>query len=361
VDPARVEEVLINLLENATRYSPPNRLITVEAEREKTVVKISVTDQGIGVPKDKRHEIFEKYVRAGSEGEGSGLGLYISRRIVEEHGGEIWVESPPDDQEEGARFLFTLPIMPEITTTELPRTRKEPGLEQVPEGDMRVLIVEDEPDFQVLLRTILNEAGYQTEVAPDGQTALDVIQTSPPEMILLDWMLPGMDGLNVCRNIRRWTNAPILMVTSKTSQEDLIKALDAGADDYITKPFRTPELLARIQSAARRREVWADEEPDRFSANGLTINFDAQEVWLHGQRLELTPTELNLLTYMARNRGQVLTYELLLDHLYGTEKKANLHNLFVHVSRLRKKIEPDPEEPRFIITRWGLGYVFMPA
>jgi DNA-binding response OmpR family regulator len=251
--------------------------------------------------------------------------------------------------------------MPEITTTELPRTRKEPGLEQVPEGDMRVLIVEDEPDFQVLLRTILNEAGYQTEVAPDGQTALDVIQTSPPEMILLDWMLPGMDGLNVCRNIRRWTNAPILMVTSKTSQEDLIKALDAGADDYITKPFRTPELLARIQSAARRREVWADEEPDRFSANGLTINFDAQEVWLHGQRLELTPTELNLLTYMARNRGQVLTYELLLDHLYGTEKKENLHNLFVHVSRLRKKIEPDPEEPRFIITRWGLGYVFMPA
>jgi DNA-binding response OmpR family regulator len=323
------------------------------------MIKISVTDQGKGVTKDKLHEIFEKYARVGSEGEGSGLGLYICRRIVEGHGGKIWVESPPADQEEGARFLLTLPIMPEITPTELPRTQKEPWMEQVPEGDMRVLIVEDEPDFQVLLLTILNKAGYQTEVVPDGQTALDVIQTSPPDLILLDWMLPGVDGLNVCKNIRRWTNAPILMVTSKTSQEDLIKALDAGADDYITKPFRTPELLARIQSAARRRKVWADEEPDRFSANGLTINFDTQEVWLQGQRLDLTPTELTLLTYMARNRGQVLTYELLLDHLYGTEKEVSPHNLFVHVSRLRKKIEPDPEEPRFIITRWGLGYVFM--
>jgi PAS domain S-box-containing protein len=359
VDPARIEEVLINLLENASHYSPPIRPITIRTQQEKTMVKISVTDQGRGVPKDKLREIFEKYARVGSEGEGSGLGLYICQRIVEGHGGKIWVESPPADQEEGARFLFTLPIMPEITTTELPRTQKEPWMEQVPEGDMRVLIVEDEPDFQVLLRTILNEAGYQTEVAPDGQTALDVIQTSPPDLILLDWMLPGMDGLNVCKNIRRWTNAPILMVTSKTSQEDLIKALDAGADDYITKPFRTPELLARIQSAARRRKVWADEEPDRFSANGLTINFDTQEVWLQGQRLDLTPTELTLLTYMARNRGQVLTYELLLDHLYGTEKEVSPHNLFVHVSRLRKKIEPDPEEPRFIITRWGLGYVFM--
>jgi two-component system response regulator VicR len=361
VDPARIEEVLINLLENSVRYSPPNRPITIQAEREKMAIKISVTDQGIGVPKDIRHEIFEKYVGEGSEGDGSGLGLYISRRIIEEHGGKIWVESPPPDQEEGARFLFTLPIMPEITSDELPRIRKELGLEQVPEGDMRVLIVEDEPDFQVLLRTILNKTGYQTEVAPDGQTTLDIIQTSPPDMILLDWMLPGMDGLNLCRNIRRWTNAPILMVTSKTSQEDLIKALDAGADDYITKPFRTPELLARIQSAARRREMWADEEPDRFNANGLTVNFDTQEVWMSGQRLELTPTELNLLIYMARNRGQVLTYELLLDHLYGTDKEASLHNLFVHVSRLRKKIEPDPEEPRFIITRWGLGYVFMPT
>jgi DNA-binding response OmpR family regulator len=150
------------------------------------------------------------------------------------------------------------------------------------------------------------------------------------------------------------------MITSKTSQEDLIAAMDAGADDYVTKPFQTPELLARTRALLRRGDVWAEEGPDRFSAQGLLINYDSQEVWLSDRKIELTPTEFNLVSYLSKNKGQALTYELLLNHLYGMGKVRNRHDLFVHISRLRKKIEPDPKEPSFIVTRWGIGYVFMP-
>jgi DNA-binding response OmpR family regulator len=234
-----------------------------------------------------------------------------------------------------------------------------PALSLTPESGSRVLVVEDEPDFQALLRTVFNQAGYQVEIAPNGPAAIDVVQTSEPDVVLLDWILPGMEGINVCRNIRRWSSVPILMLTSKTSQEDLISALDAGADDYVTKPFHTPELLARTRALLRRGDLRLEAGPDRFSAEGLSINFDSREVWVASERIELTPTEFDLLALLARNRGQVLTYEQLLTHLYGLGKVRSRHDLFVHISRLRKKIERDPKNPLYILTRWGVGYVFM--
>jgi PAS domain S-box-containing protein len=359
-DPARVEEVIVNLLENALRYSPSDQGIVMGARVAEPMLEISVTDHGPGVPEEKQGLIFEKYSKADHKSEGSGLGLYISRQIVEAHGGRIRVESPPKGMERGARFTFTLPIMPTEVKAKAVQREKIAEFEKVRETEegLRVLVVEDEPDFQELLRTILKKEGYRVEVAPDGPTAIDIVHTSAPDIILLDWMMPGMNGLSTCRNIRRWTNAPILMVTSRTAQEDLIAALDAGADDYVTKPFKTPEFLARIQALARRRKEWADEEPDRFTVDGLSINFDTYEVWRSGERVELTPTEFDLLAYMIHNRGLVLTYDQLMDHLYGVEKDRNRHDLFVHVSRLRKKIEPVPDEPRYITTRWGVGYSF---
>jgi two-component system response regulator RegX3 len=322
------------------------------------MLEISVMDHGRGVPKEKQSDLFEKYTQADQESEGSGLGLYISRMIVEAHGGRIWVESPPKGMQNGARFNFTLPIMPPEVKEKVVKKEIESVIDDDLVEGLRVLVVEDEPDFQELLRVILKKEGFQVEVAPDGPTAIDIVHTSSPDIILLDWMMPGMSGLSTCRNIRRWTDAPILMVTSRTAQEDLIAALDAGADDYVTKPFKTPEFLARIQALARRRETWAEEEPDRFTFDGLSINFDTYEVWRSGMWVDLTPTEFELLAYLVRNRGQVLTYDQLMDHLYGTDKDRNRHDLFVHVSRLRKKIEPDPEEPRYILTKWGVGYSF---
>lgn len=358
-DPARVEELLINLLENAVRYTPAGQPIEIGATTQNRSVLISVTDLGAGVPAERQREIFRRNMQGGSRAGSSGLGLYISRKIAEAHGGKLWVESPIPGYEHGTRFTFSLPEMPEIE----PR-RESPG-PQAPsplaaEDQLRVLVVEDEVDFQALLRTTLTEAGYQVEVAQDGPSAVDVVQMSSPDLVVLDWVLPGMSGLQAARNIRRWSQAPILMITSKTAQEDLVAAFEAGVDDYLTKPFQTAELLARLHALARRRQVAAEDDQHSLNVNGLTIDYEARRVWLAGRTVELTPTEYELLAHLAQHRGQVLTYQQLLEHLYGSRLERSRHDLFVHVSRLRKKIETDPDDPEFIQTRWGVGYVFSP-
>jgi PAS domain S-box-containing protein len=361
VDPARVEEVLINLFENAVRFDPMGKPIILRAEVEKPFLKISVIDHGTGISHEKQKLIFAKYERANEEGGGTGLGLFIARKIVEAHGGRIWVSSPPKGRKQGADFSFTIPLMPSRSS---PETKQE-DVHLIPDRSdatgIRVLIVEDEPDIQTLLSMMLRDEGYIVDVASDGPTTMDYLRLSPPSIVLLDWMLPGMSGVTVCRLIRRWSNIPILLITSKTSQADLVTALDAGADDYITKPFQGPELLARMRALIRRGERWeAEEERDRLSMEGLLIDFDAREVWMQSSPLHLTPTEFEILAYLARHRGQVLTYSQIRAHLWGEGTGKTKHDLFVHISRIRKKIEPEPEEPRFLVTRWGIGYVFLP-
>lgn len=367
VDPARSEEVIINLLDNAAHYTPVEHPILIRGRASDAWLKISILDHGPGIPSEKQSKIFEKYVRGESEGEGTGLGLYICRMIVEAHGGRIWVDSPPSsvDQETGAEFTFTLPFLPELPT-ETPSTDVLPEpFSTVDQGDQAegetILVVEDEADVQALLHTILSQEGYLVEIAPDGPTALDIIQVAPPSLVLLDWVMPGMLGLHVCRSIRRWSNIPIIMVTSKTSQADLIAALDAGADDYVTKPFQSEELLARIRTLIRRGDAMElDVAEDQFTADSLRIDYGARSVWLYDERLELTPTEYKLMVYLARHRGQVVTYDQLIDEIGDPAEKRSRHRLFVHVSRLREKIEVDPKNPHFIQTHWGIGYVFLP-
>jgi PAS domain S-box-containing protein len=364
VDPMRIEEVLINLLENAARYSPEDEPILISTQVERGMLRIAITDRGTGVPIEQQERIFEKYKRADGLSEGSGLGLFIARTIVEAHGGKIWVESPPRGRTEGSSFILTVPLMPEIDLADEKSVTHRSEISQSSiqrksgAKDFQILVVEDEADSQALLHSILTQAGYQVQVAENGPDAIDLMQHLIPDAVLLDWILPGMDGIAVCRNIRNWSNVPVLMITSRTSLEDLIAALDAGADDYITKPFQSEELLARLNAVLRRKNAWIDKPSDHVSAGGILINFDAQEVWSHGRRIDLTPTEFNLLAYLVRNEGQVLTYDQLLEHLYGSSKQYKRHDLFVHVSRLRKKIEPNPEDPRYLSTRWGVGYIF---
>lgn len=357
-DPARIEELLVNLLENAVRYSPPGAPIEVEARQHNKQVEISVTDSGPGIEPERQQTVFQKNVQGGERSGTSGLGLYISRKIAEAHGGRLWLKSPLPGSDHGTRFTFTLPELPEVSI--VPQETEPLQQLSADENQLQVLIVEDEVDFQALLRSTLQRAGYQVQVAPSGPVAVDIVQSSPPDLVILDWMLPGMDGLQVAKNIRRWSSAPILMVTSKTAQEDLVSAFEAGADDYLTKPFQSSELLARLHALARRRETLPEQDQDSLNFDGLLIDYQAAQVWLSGAQVDLTPTEYELLVYLSRHRGQVLTYEQLLDHLYGGQVDRSRHDLFVHVSRLRKKIEADPEDPSFIQTRWGIGYVFSP-
>ncbi|MBN1266703.1 MAG: response regulator [Anaerolineales bacterium] len=362
VDPARVEEVLMNLLDNAVRYSPAGQPVRVHVSLEQDKVLVSVTDSGPGIPEDRAAVIFDQYEQLQPEHEGSGLGLYICRRIVEAHGGKIWLETPSGSTG-GACFVFSLPVMPAGQVDTIPQNfpvRDQP----VTADSARILVVEDEPDFQTLYYTILTEHGYQVELAPDGPTALDMLLNSDPDMVILDWLLPGMDGLNVLRGIRRWTQIPILLVTSRTSQKDLVTALDAGADDYLSKPIQSDELLARIRALLRRGDSWLDtDQKSRFTSKGFSINFETRQVWIGKKLIQLTPTEYRLIAYLALNRGQVLTYDQMVSELWENQSEKTRQDLFVHVSRLRRKLSAAAEETAhqgtsYIETRWGVGYFF---
>lgn len=367
VDSARIEEVLMNLLDNAVRHAPSSRPIEIEASHQQDMVRISVRDHGPGIQADKAPLIFEQYEQLHPDDKGSGLGLYISRKIVEAHGGSIWLEAPEEGS--GACFVFTIPVMPSVEAFETP-DRTSPSLE--PPAAVQashILVVEDEADFQTLYYAILGEHGYQVEIAGDGPTAIDVLMGSSPDLVILDWLLPGMDGLSVLRGIRRWTQIPILLVTSRTSQKDLVTALDAGADDYLTKPFQSDELLARIRALLRRGEGWLEVDTrSRYSSGGFSIDFDSQQVWVAGEKVQLTPTEYQILAYLVHNRGQVLTYDQIVSEVWGGDPSKGRQDLFVHVSRLRRKLtaavgpmvveKSGAQGSGFIETRWGLGYLF---
>jgi PAS domain S-box-containing protein len=359
-DAARIEEVFINLLDNAVRYNPAGKNIIIEIHASASWLVVSVRDFGKGIPADKQKTIFDKYVRVDEEEGGTGLGLYISRKIIEAHGGQIRVQSPLPDRKAGTEFIFTLPVtIPsrphDITTDRLPAGTPATNHEAT------ILVIEDESDYLLLLKTLLSEEGYQVETVSNGISALDVIRISPPDLILLDWMLPGMNGLAVCQGIRRSTNIPIIVVTSCTDQEELLTAFDAGADDYLIKPFDRKELFARIRALLRREEsAQSPSRSSRFSAHGLVIDFDTREVWLDGKNLFLSMTEYEILEYLARHRNQLLTYDQITDSIDALKPDQDRNALYVHISRLRSKIEPDPKNPSHLITRWGIGYVFMP-
>jgi PAS domain S-box-containing protein len=359
VDPARIEETLTILIENAVRHAPSSEPITVGARQEGTMVVMWVADDGPGIPPDKQQDIFEKYSQLDADSEGAGLGLYIARKIVEAHGGRISVKSPLDDRRSGSIFRFTVPMMP-AQALERQETDVASSVSAMKDGQGdAILVIEDQPDMQALLHSILSQEGYEALIAPNGAEGVELFRVASPKLILLDWMLPGMDGLAICRTIRRWSQVPIIVLTSRVARDDLITALNAGADDYITKPFQPMELLARIKAAIRRSGEWRESERlDRFVAGPLVLDFDLQSGWMRGGELELTPTEYQLLVYLVRNRGRVLTYRQIMDQLWGESGEATKRNLFVHISRLRNKIEVDPKNPRFITTRWGVGYMF---
>lgn len=360
VDPARVEEVLVTLIENAGRYADAGHQMEVSAEAGSSMVTLAVTDRGPGIPPDQQTALFDRYTSEATKGAASGLGLFISRKIVEAHGGRLWLESPPAGLDHGCRFLFTLPRVPDLGARRA--RRSSPGRPLAGRSsDITVVLVEGDIQRQESIARALTGAGYRVETAPDGPAGLEAISRLDPEAVVLDRQLPGYDGLAICRNVRRWSLVPILMLTSRTGQSDLIAALDAGADDYLTPPFDRADLLARVSALLQRgpRDSAGRPNEDQATFDGLLLDYDRRQVWLDDRPIELTPTEFDLLAYLSHNRNRVLSHEQLLTHVWGGQAGSR-HTLFVHINRLRKKIERDPAEPEFIVTRWGVGYTFFP-
>ena len=237
--------------------------------------------------------------------------------------------------------------------------------------DAKVLVVEDEPTLLETLEYNLTRQGYQVYTAADGLTALDVAQQQRPDVIVLDVMLPGIDGFEVCRILRQEMNVPILMLTARADEVDKIVGLEVGADDYLTKPFSMRELLARVKALLRRVRLIHEElaaEADKSSVaetNGdvlkfedLTINLTRREVLLQGEPLRLKPKEYELLVFLASNRDAVLSRDLILERVWSWDYAGGTRTVDVHVRWLREKIEPDPAHPIRIITVRGTGYRF---
>ncbi len=220
----------------------------------------------------------------------------------------------------------------------------------------RVLAVDDEPQILRALETILTGAGYEVETAATGEEALARATLRPPDAIVLDLMLPGASGTEVCRELRGWTQVPILVISIVGDEEEKIDALDAGADDYITKPFSVGELLARLRAALRRAE--SPREPI-LELGDLRIDLDKRAVALRGEPLHLTPHEYRLLALFARNEGRLLTPRMILRDVWGPAYQDELHYVHVYVSRLRRRIEDDPANPRYLLTETSAGYRFV--
>jgi len=223
----------------------------------------------------------------------------------------------------------------------------------------RVIIADDDLAIIKFLRANLEAIGYKTLTAMDGAEALQTIEMELPDLVILDIMMPRLDGFEVCQQLREWSQIPIIMLSARGDEEDKVKCLDLGADDYITKPFGVEELLARVKAVFRRTQaVGAITTQPAFTSGDLTINFVERRVTIADREVKLTPTEYNLLRELVLNAGKVLTHTHLLSKVWGPEYRDEREYLHVFIRRLRNKLEPDPTNPSYIITVPGVGYQF---
>ena len=354
-DRRRVVQVLGNLLANAARHSPQSSVIRVGAARTGVHVEFSVADEGRGIPAEGLPLLFRKFSRVQSEdtGEDTGLGLAICKGIVEAHGGRIWAES--DGPGRGTRFAFTIPTVEEAGSgpaVSSPSSRTiRPG---EPAERVRVLAVDDDPQALRYIRDTLARAGYQPVVTGDPEEALRLMQEDRPHLALLDLMLHGADGIELMQDLRGIAAVPVIFLSAYGREENVTRALDAGAVDYVVKPFSPTELGARIRAALRRRETPEPTEP--YVHSDLTVDFARHRVTIGDRPVPLVAMEYRMLTELAANGGQVLTYDHLLERVWGGNSGSDVRPMRTIVSKLRRKLGDDADIPTYIFTEPRVGY-----
>jgi two-component system, OmpR family, KDP operon response regulator KdpE len=229
----------------------------------------------------------------------------------------------------------------------------------MPAKKTTIVAADDDPQILRLVTRNLQFEGYEIIAVSDGQAALEQIEAHSPELVLLDIMMPRLDGFTVTQRVREFSAVPIIILTARGQDQDKIRGLDLGADDYLTKPFSVEELLARVRAVIRRSQVSAEAHglTAATTVGELTIDYPQRLVTMRGQEVTLTPTEYRILAYLAQNAGRVVTQDLLLEHVWGPEYSGESHMLQVNINRLRRKIEDDHTHPRYILTKVGVGYL----
>ena len=349
VDERRIVQVLNNLFSNASRHAPESSSIHVGAVRDGVHVAISVSDEGRGVPPGQLPYLFRKYADVGRGDRapdigGVGLGLAICKGLVEAHGGRIRAESAGPGR--GATFTFTVPVADEPADgaaagpSRSQSRRSRDGREQT-----RILVVDDDPE---MLRYA--EAGYTPVVTGESEELVGLVRRHRPALVLLDLMLPGTDGLELMQRVPKLADLPVIFISAYGRDETIARALEAGAADYLVKPFSAAELIARVRAALPRR---AGAEP--FVLGDLAIDYEQRRVTMAGRPVELTFTEYELLRALSVNAGRVSTYDSLLRQVWG-ERRGDAKHVRTFVKRLRRKLGDDVAKPAYILTERGLGY-----
>ena len=343
VDPEFIGIVIWQLFSNALRYTPPGSPLTLRASAGETEVIVSLEDCGPGISEPEQRKVFDKFYRGKDQREripGTGMGLTIAREIVRAHHGRIWVESEPG---KGTRFSFSVPraLRESVTVT-----------------NARILVVDDEPQIRRVMRTTLVARGYMVSTARNGEEALEKVREERFDLVLLDINMPGIGGMEACRIIRSQSDIPIVILSIRNAEKEKVEALDAGADDYVTKPFSMPELLARIRAALRRAPLLSSGTPDVLNLGQTVINFVARRVTVDGTEVRLTPKEFDLLRYFAGNPDVAIPHTKLLQAVWGPDYGEEVEYLRVFINQLRKKIEPDPSHPAYLLTEPWVGYRF---
>lgn len=224
----------------------------------------------------------------------------------------------------------------------------------------KILVVDDEERMLRFIRLNLEHDGFQVVEAVNGHGALDKMRTDLPDLILLDVMLPDIDGFEVLKMLREISNIPVIMLTAKGEEDDRVKGLELGADDYVTKPFSPRELVSRVKAVLRRVELESEENEDVIEVDErLKIDFSRREIWVNGKLIKLRPTEYRLLYHLVQNAGWVLTYDQILSRVWGYEYRDEPHYVRLYINYLRQKLEEDPANPKYILTERGVGYRFL--
>ena len=346
-DRQRVVQVLNNLLSNAARHAPESTLIRVAAERDGVHVAVSVADEGQGVAPERLAQLFRKYAGDGERGVGGGLGLAICKGLVESHGGRIRAESAGLGR--GTRFTFTLPVAEAAGGGVSARSRVRP-LREAPEP-ASILVVDDDPQTLRYVRDTLAEAGYTPLVTGDHRELRRILQAEKPALVLLDLMLPGTDGIELMTSVLELADQPVIFISGYRRDETVARALEAGAEDYIVKPFSPTELVARIRAALRRNA-----EPEPFVLGELAVDYDRRRVSVGDRPVELTATEYELLRALAVNTGRVSTFDALLRQVWGARGNGDPKIVRAYVKRLRRKLGDDAGNPVYILNERGVGY-----
>lgn len=353
-DRRRVVQVIDNLLVNASRNSHETSAISVDAQLQDIHVVISVADSGRGFEAERIPFLFEKFSQSEGleQGRNLGLGLAISKGIVEAHGGRIWAES--DGPGLGSRFTFTIPTSegkaPQASPRRIeatPRPRRTVSSELT-----RVLAVDDDPRVLKHVRDSLAKAGYEPVVTGNPDELAALIEEADPQVVLLDLMLPGKDGIELMRDVLAAHNIPVIFLSGYDQDELIARAFEMGAVDYIVKPFSPTELAARVRAALRKRP----EQPESFTLGDLSINFSDHVVTLAGRQVDLTPTEYRLLAELAANAGVAQTHSHLLKRVWGPDLTDDARRMRTVVKDLRKKLGDNARNPRYIVTMPHIGY-----